>query len=74
MIASQELRDTNPGGVAVLRGSGDELTGVARPQKSMNIVVFGANGPTGQLLVRQGLAELGAGDGPVDVFNLRGVA
>jgi putative NADH-flavin reductase len=57
MIASQELRETNPSGVAVVRDGLDELAGVARSQKSMNIVVFGANGPTGQLLVRQGLAD-----------------
>jgi putative NADH-flavin reductase len=34
-----------------------ETTSVDGVRKSMNIVVFGANGPTGQLLVRRGLAE-----------------
>ena len=41
MIEAPELRQTNPGGVG---------------PKAMNIVVFGANGPTGQLLVGQALA------------------
>jgi putative NADH-flavin reductase len=41
VIDAPELRQTNPGGVG---------------PKAMNIVVFGANGPTGELLVRQALA------------------
>lgn len=57
MIEARELRKTNPGGAAVVPDGVDENAGLARPTKAMNIVVFGANGPTGQLVVRQGLAD-----------------
>ena len=57
MIEAHQLRETNPGGSAVVQDRVDEDAGQARPTKAMNIVVFGANGPTGQLVVRQGLAE-----------------
>jgi putative NADH-flavin reductase len=57
MIEAHELRETNPGGVAVVQDRVDENAGLGRPRRSMTIVVFGANGPTGQLLVRQGLAD-----------------
>jgi putative NADH-flavin reductase len=57
MIEARELRKIDPGGAAVVADGVDENAGLARPTKAMNIVVFGANGPTGQLVVRQGLAD-----------------
>jgi putative NADH-flavin reductase len=57
MTEAHELSDNHPGGVAVAEGRVDQPAGLSRPAKAMNIAVFGANGPTGQLMVRQALAE-----------------
>ena len=56
MIEADELTETSPGRIGLVHAREDDPAGRAWSQKSMNLVVFGANGPTGQLLVKQALA------------------